>query len=422
MRRYAARCGVRRGTDQVVDGGKPVMLGEFGMGRLPRRLLPRSVAIALAVFVASSVGAVDRVSPYPAVTKMRGAEDVIALSIERPVIRANAIGDLEGVQRWSDAIALQVPAVIEAGSRTREGYERIMGALYEWAGAGALEQMRGDEVRSLAPRRVLGAVMGYLAVKPLADASGDIRRQAIERWIGGQAARARDTFGTGSGGRNVLDYNNNLQATAATLGMAAFVITGDEGFKTWSIQSTREVLDEIDAEGFTGEARRDAGARAEQRSHEVMIYVVGTAVMAEANGDPGLWSYIGAGASASAQPAILRAGLLLGQDMGSDYVTKRYATRAGKVQAPYPGSHVVEPGRDGLVVPAGWLTAWIAPFLTHYAKDTLAPGIVRLQNALQGYRTAKLNQFNGALPLIGNVVYPSKIPAGKRAIFLAANR
>lgn len=402
--------GSRRGFASL----KPC-LATFGAPQGVRTFLLSGCAILLMAAQAAP-GVTGRVSPYPSVTRLYGPERTDALAIAQPVLAASSNGDLERVQRWADTISHDVPVVLAAGPGTRMAYERIMAALFEWAGANALDDVRGDKARSLVPRRVLGAAMGYLAVKPIADATGDIRRSAIEDWMGEQARRARTTFGSGHGSEGVLDYNNNLQATAATLAMAVFVATGDASLRDWSIESTREVLDRIDAQGFTGEVQAIDPARAEQRSHEVMIYVVGTATMAAANGDASLWTYRGRMASSANKPAILRAGLLLGRNLSSEYVTKDYAIRTGTTQAAYPGSQVVEPGIGGLMVPAGWLSCWLAPFLAQYrALDSEAPGMVRLTRALQFYRMRNMSQFNGALPLVGDVAYPARILRGPRA-------
>jgi hypothetical protein len=362
----------------------------------------------------------ERVSPFPALSTLKGPDETTPWRIEPAVLKAESINDLEAVQRWSDSITRQVPVVLGGTAQTRAAYDRIMESLFEWAGADALQEARGDRTRSLVPRRLIGAVTSYLAVKPIADSIGDIRKATIERWIHSRASDAARTFGgpaqPGRDGR-VLDYNNNLQATAATLAMEAYIITGDAKLRDWAIAGTREVLDEIDAEGFTSEIRRENPEAAEYFSHEVMIYVVATASMAQDNGDPSLWNYRGKKAGSASEPAILRAGLLLGRDMGGNYVTKRHAEKTGLAQNAYRRSYLVSPGVDGLLIPEGWQTTWIGQFLEAYRSESARPGYQRLRAARDYYRKNRISQFNGSVPLVRAMAYPHPLASGKPASF-----
>jgi Alginate lyase len=375
------------------------------------------------MLVAATQPGTGRTSPFPQVT-IKGPDETALWRIEPPVLAARNTDDLNPVQQWSDSITRQVPVVLGGTTRTRAAYDRIMDSLYEWAGAEALETMTGERTRTLMPRRVIGAVTAYLAVKPIADAAGDIRRQTIERWIHQRAREGMTIFaGTPNGGARGLNYNNNLQATAATLAMEAFVITGDPDLHAFALAATREVLDEVDAEGFTSEIRRENPEAAEYFAHETLIYVVATAGMAEANGDASLWTYRGAKAGASRDPAILRAGVLLGEELGGNFVTKRHAAKTGRPQTPYRRPYVVSPGANGLMIPEGWQTCWIGPFLERYRdRAGTLPAMDRLRATLDYYRLNRISQYNGNVPLLPAMIYPSPLVRGSPARFGIAAR
>lgn len=361
-----------------------------------------SAALLASAACAVPAAAADRVSPFPEITRLKGPEETTVWRIEPAVLRADTVASLDPVQIWADEITRQVPAILGDTDRSRAAYDRIMEALFEWAGAEALTSVQGETTRALLPRRVIGGVTAYLAVKPIADATNDIRKPAIERWIHDQARFARAIYGgeamPGMEG-TPLNYRNNLQATAATLAMETYLITGDASLRDWAMTATRAVLDEIDAAGFTSEIRRTNPQAAEYFGHETMIFVVATAKMAADNGDASLWTYRGAGAGAATDPAILRAGALLGADLGGNYVTKRHAVKTGLPQNPYRKSYIVTAGADGLLLPEGWLTCWIDPFLAQYGDAAAQPGLQRLRVASDYYRLKKISQFNGSVPL-----------------------
>jgi hypothetical protein len=188
-------------------------------------------------------------------------------------------------------------------------------------------------------------------------------------------------LGAGTSGLT-LNYNNNLQATAAMDAYAAGLIGQDSGLRWWAIQSSMEVLDTVDEDGFTNEIFRYNKEKAEYYSHETMIYLIATARLAEKAGNYSLWDYVGKGEVTRRDPTLLRIGRLLDLDLGN---SQRYSARTGKAQIAYSGAIAV----DGVRYPSGYLTWWVPAFLDQYSGS-----FPRLRIAEPAYQQTNMRHYN----------------------------
>lgn len=295
----------------------------------------------------------------------------------QPIIAASEENDLDPAQAWGTSIAQNVAQAKAGDAKAREA---IVSSLYAWARVDAMSQVTGN-ARGIYSRRVSGPVMAWRAIRPWARQ--DWRSVTIDKWVYATGKRMRTLYGLGGGASGVvLNYNNNLQATSAMVAYAAGLIGQDSALRWWAVESSKEVLDQVDKDGFTIEVKRFNSEKAEYYSHETMIYLVATAVMADAIGNDAIWTYVGKGAAGARDPAMLRIGRLLDQDLGN---SSRYAAKTGRAQIVYPNARFVA----GLLLPSGYIECWFGKFLHRYTGL-----FVRLRAAERYYDTVPQQRFN----------------------------
>lgn len=294
-----------------------------------------------------------------------------------PVVTARQASDLDAAVTWSDDLARHVKPALAGSVADREA---IVSSLYAWASVDAMSHLTGD-ARAIYPRRVSGPVMTWKEIRPLAGS--DPRKATIDAWTLRTGRRLMAIFGVGGSANGILNYNNNLQATAAMTAYAAGLINQDQALRNWAIISTREVLDLVDKDGYTVEIWRSNNERAEYYSHETAIYVIATAVMAARLGNQDIWNYIGRSMSKSDLPAVERMGALLNADLGN---SRHYTMKTGKQQIVYPNAIA---DKYGHVTVSPYLGVWMKTFINHYPGN-----FSNLKYAVNLYNTIPNEVYN----------------------------
>ncbi len=274
----------------------------------------------------------------------------------------------------------QLNAVKEAGEIVASSSpEAVTAILSEAADAGLMTDIRGD-ARAIYPRRIAPFVMAAWHLRTKQDAE-------VAEWLWHHGSALMRAYGVGNTSREgVLNYKNNLQATAAMCVLAVGQMIDDLGMQAWGILSMMEVLNEIDEVGYTIEIRRPLHIDhsrdwAEYYAHETMVMAVAAARMEQREGGTTLWDYTGNRNGRSMRPAMYRAAHLLARDLGDDWKGKQHARKTGREQIRYPSA-----GKAGdMVVPSGWLGCWMPALLARYRDDKSGQPLHPLRIAADSY-------------------------------------
>jgi hypothetical protein len=312
------------------------------------------------------------------------------------------------VNRYALDLAKNLPTAADS-------YEEIMSQSYAWAINDGYAVQGGDDTTSILGGRMVTQALMYILCKPAAVARNDTRRHAIEAWLHRRTAQPMVTF------LNVK-RRQNLMGLAAYYVYAVYIATGDPAMKSWAINSWKLVVDGIREDGYHAlELLRSINA--EHYHIYTMLGLCGMAVLAEANGDASLWNYVGAGAGASTEPALLRLGKAINRNLDNNFTTKemvsvatgRYGEGAGTfIQNPYPRPMAVPYGSGSFVTTAAYETLWFDSFLAHYTSGHEVGGVI---GKLRAARDA--NRTNGAV-LAGQIGYLEPGPLVAAAMGVAS--
>lgn len=372
-----------------------------------KRLLVNDAGVAGNVFAQSWASGDDwrtfapaaTTSPYPAVSVLNTGADVAQTPVIDPVkfiaivsryIPGTDIVDPELDAAYKEIIG-RVDAFVSAtirysrnvvtnGADASAAYEEVMKHLYAWASANALGAQGSNDTTAILSGRMTAVIHAYLMCKPAAVRRRDTRRHVIEAWIHARTAEPMATY-------TLASQRSNLQSFAAYFVYLASIATGDVTLRTWAKTKWKEVVDLIDANGYQSlELRRSTYA---EHYHKFLAIPVTTmAVLAEQNGDENLWTYKGAAAGVSPDPAILRLCKQIALNMGSNYATKPICAFAcdrfgNNVGAYTMNQYVVETpvtyGPGNFIGPASYETVFSNAAIAKYGLGASGQALGKLQ-------------------------------------------